>query len=61
MGLELWDAAFVFMQYSWEKAEGGNNAASRESQKEDVVSADKCRLPRHAELNMACVQFFILG
>lgn len=51
------------MQYCWEKAEGrtGNNAASRESQKEDVVSADKCRLPKHEELCMASVQFFVLG
>lgn len=56
-----WASALV--QYCWEKAKGrrGNNAASRESQKTDVVLADKCRLPKTRELCMAYVQFFILG
>lgn len=60
---KLWDAASALVQYCWEKAKGrrGNNAASRESWKEDVVLADKCGLPKHGELCMAYVQFFILG
>lgn len=59
----MWDAVSMLVQYCWEKAKGrrGNNAASRESQKEDVVSADKHRLPKHREVCMAYVQFFILG